>query len=324
MKKIVILDTSIATKNIGDEIIVDSITKELENIFERDIMLMRVPTHEIISRWSRRIIKESDYTFVAGTNILNSRYKIIKSNQWNLRLIDILFVKNIILMGTGWANYQSRANILVKFIYKRILNKEIQHSVRDSYTERKMKVMGLGNVINTACPTMWQLTPQHCKTIPKDKATNVVTTLTDYRINYEKDLELFNILIDNYEKVYLWIQGSNDLIYYNKLKTKFDCSKVILIDARLKSYDNLLKSDSSLDYVGTRLHAGIRAMQYKRRTIIIGVDNRAIEKRKDFNINVLTRDELSKLGKVINSELATELTIDFDAINKWKNQFKNK
>ena len=33
-------------------------------------MFLNVPTHEVISRHSRRIIKDSKYVFVAGTNLL--------------------------------------------------------------------------------------------------------------------------------------------------------------------------------------------------------------------------------------------------------------
>ena len=48
----------------------------------------------------------------------------------------------------------------------------------------------------------------------------------------------------------------------------------------LEAFDNLLESEIDLDYIGTRLHAGIRAIQKKRRSIIIGVDNRALEMQK--------------------------------------------
>ncbi len=33
------------------------------------------------------------------------------------------------------------------------------------------------NVSNTGCPTLWRLTPEHCKSIPRRKGARVVTTL---------------------------------------------------------------------------------------------------------------------------------------------------
>jgi len=70
------------------------------------------------------------------------------------------------------------------------------------------------------------------------------------------------------------------------------------------------------------LHAGIRAMQKKRRTIILGIDNRAFEKAKDFNISVCPRDDLQKLESLIKSNLSTQIKLPTKNINRWKAQFR--
>lgn len=316
MRKITIFDTSIASTNLGDEIIVDSVTRELKNIFKEDTMFLRVPTHEVISRRSHRIVNESDYAFVAGTNILNSKFKIFKANLWNLNLVDIMKLNKVILMGVGWNNYQNSPNSLAKFAYNNILNDSEIHSVRDSYTKKKLESIGIKNVVNTSCATMWSLTPEHCKNIPLTKGKNVVMTLTDYSRDEVNDKRLIEILKANYEKVYIWIQGSNDYSYAKSLSDSLE-----IIDPTLKAYDDLLDSELSLDYVGTRLHAGIRALQKRRRSIIIGIDNRANEKQKDFNISVVKRENLNELETKINNNFETKLTIDFNAIADWKNQF---
>ena len=81
-------------------------------------------------------------------------------------------------------------------------------------------------------------------------------------------------------------------------------------------------SESDIEYVGTRLHAGIKAMQKWKRSIIIGIDNRAIEMWKDFNLNVIKRSELkSWLHDMINGDLVTNLEVDFDRIKLRKAQF---
>lgn len=316
MKKITIFDTSITSTNLGDEIIMDSVMRELKDIFKEDTMFLRVPTHEVISRRSHRLVNESDYSFVAGTNILNSKFKIIKANLWNINLIDIMKLNKVILMGVGWGNYQNRPSNLVKFAYSNILNRSVVHSVRDSYTKSKLESIGIKNVANTSCATMWSLTPEHCKSIPLNKGENVVMTLTDYSRDEINDKKLIQILEANYKNVYIWIQGSNDYEYVKSLSNTLN-----IVGPTLQEFDKLLDSELNLDYVGTRLHAGIRALQKRRRSIIIGIDNRAIEKQKDFNIPVIKRENINDLEKEIKSSFETKLTIDFEAISKWKKQF---
>lgn len=95
-----------------------------------------------------------------------------------------------------------------------------------------------------------------------------------------------------------------------------------ILPARLRAYENLLTSDD-MDFVGTRLHAGIKALQNKKRSIIIGVDNRAIEKQKDFNLTVISRDKLKEqLADKVNSNFSTEINIPTENIREWKTQFK--
>jgi polysaccharide pyruvyl transferase WcaK-like protein len=317
LRRISVLDTSIATKNLGDEIIVDSVYRELNDIFKHDTMFFKVPTHERISRHSHRIINSSEYSFVAGTNILSSKYNIIKSNLWNINIYDAIKINRIVLMGVGWGDYQSNPSFLSKLLYDKVLDKNVFHSVRDSYTKKKLETIGVVNVINTGCPTIWQLTPEFCSGIPSKKARDVVCTLTDYRIDKEKDKVMIDILNRYYENVYFWIQGSKDLEYVQTIS-----SSVKIVGPSLYAYDKLLSDHEDIDYIGTRLHAGIRAMQKKKRTIIIGIDNRALEKKKDFGINVVNRNEISSLPDIVSKRMSTNLTIDFASINKWKEQFR--
>ena len=86
---------------------------------------------------------------------------------------------------------------------------------------------------------------------------------------------------------------------------------------------NWLLGNSEIDYVGTRLHGGIRALQKGRRTIIIGIDNRAIEIEKNINFNIVNFENLSELENRINSKWETELNIDEANITKWKKSILN-
>jgi polysaccharide pyruvyl transferase WcaK-like protein len=166
---------------------------------------------------------------------------------------------------------------------------------------------------------MWDLNEQFCSEIPTKKAENVVATLTDYNQDYEKDSLFLNLLEKNYKVVYIWPQGIGDVAYINSLNVS---KKIVILSPNLESFNSLLSSSESIDYVGTRLHAGIRAMQFKRRSIIIGIDNRAIEKSKDFNLKICLRNELNDLNKLINSDFLSKINLPLKNIETWKNQFK--
>jgi polysaccharide pyruvyl transferase WcaK-like protein len=179
--------------------------------------------------------------------------------------------------------------------------------------------MGFKNILNTACPTMWKLTKDHCKDIPKTKATDVVTTLTDYDKNPVADQQMLNILSKKYRKVYLWLQGVNDFNYANLLSLP---NNLELINPNLEDYDAIL-NNQDIEYVGTRLHAGIRALQKKKRTIILAVDHRALEKKKDFQLTVLDRNDIHLLEGMIDDRFKTDIQLPIDNIQAWKKQFLN-
>ncbi|MBK5145711.1 polysaccharide pyruvyl transferase family protein [Budviciaceae bacterium BWR-B9] len=303
--------------NVGDFIIMDSAIKRLESTFPLS-QKIHFPTHERITRVGFKRQKEISLNFLCGTNCLNSSMLIHR--QWNIGLINSLLMKKVITLGVGWGNYQQHPDTYTSLLLRRMLSANHLHSVRDSYTESQLKKAGVKNVINTSCPTMWDLTEQHCAQIPTSKAENVVFTLTDYRQDYDKDLTLIQALKESYQDVYFWVQGSQDYEYFKTFGRHLDGIKVI--PANLSDFDKILLSSLSLDYIGTRLHAGIRALQKMRRSIIISVDNRAEEKRKDFNLTVIPRNlTVSEYVDIFNQHVELQLTIPFSAINEWKAQF---
>ncbi len=317
MNSIGIHDPSVGTGNIGDYIIADSIERELNDIFKYNFKIY-FPSQEKLSLISYKKIYKMKYTFVGGSNLLSSNMN--KRNQWKINLVDAIFIKNAILLGVGWWQYQMKPNFYTKYLLKRVLNKDYLHSVRDSFTESQLKSIGISNVINTACPTTWNLTETHCDKIPNKKADNVVFTLTDYMKDEKADKELIQILVKNYKNVYFWIQGSNDLNYFNSINTT---ENIELISPTLAAYDHILTNTKSLDFVGTRLHAGIRALQKHIRTIVVAIDNRAIEKSKDINLKIILRDEIDKkLETMINEEFSTDIKLPLENIEKWKKQFQ--
>lgn len=315
MKKIIRYNPSLTTMNMGDFVIFDSIEKQLGPLF-KDAFNVDVSTHLPISYIFSNLLKEADYKFVCGTNLLMGKLNGI-FRQWDINLFNAAKLGPAILIGAGWWQYNNNPNGYTKKVYKKILSREFNHSVRDNYTKQMLNSMGFDNVICTACPTMWSLTKDHCEGIPQTKASRVVTTLTDYNKDIEKDQRMLDILSENYDKVYVWIQGTGDYAYLGELRTN---DKIEIIPPSLTRYDEVLENED-VDYMGTRLHGGIRALQKQVRCVILGVDNRAKEKEKDFRIKVIDRNEVEKLSELINSSFKTEIEIPIDEINRWKSQF---
>jgi polysaccharide pyruvyl transferase WcaK-like protein len=92
---------------------------------------------------------------------------------------------------------------------------------------------------------------------------------------------------------------------------------VRVIGQNLHSYDHVLANEE-LDYVGSRLHGGIRALQFKKRTLVIGVDHRSVEIANDTSFPVLQRTELHKLESWITGRVPTQIKLPAEVITNWK------
>ncbi|MDO4397993.1 MAG: polysaccharide pyruvyl transferase family protein [Oscillospiraceae bacterium] len=306
------------TDNLGDFIIMHYCEKILDELFPKasfkDVSVHTVPTES-----EENAVKNADARFVCGTNLLTSHIE----ENWNWRLPDGFkrkrAYKNVILLGVGWKNYEDECSAYSKMIYKSMLNPCALHSVRDSYTEAALKKAGIKNVINTGCPTMWRLTPEFCKKIPQEKARDVITTVTDYRKDVESDNLMLEILGKSYETVYLWLQGRRDEEYLNELCLP---KNLVIIPRDLKKYEERLEKGNA-DYVGTRLHAGIHALNYGIRSLVIAVDNRALEIARDTALPILKRDGIkTDLLPLITERRETPIRVNTENIEKFKNQFK--
>lgn len=314
INRFILFDTSIASENGGDSIIMDSCKDIMYHLFPESYFCS-IPTHDNLGKIALIKIQEAGLSIVCGTNLLSSDVLRRSIRQWKLRYSDIKYLNNVCLLGVGWKDYQSPPTGVTKMIYHSLLNNGNLHSVRDKYTEAQLRKIGIHNVIYTACPTMWRLDEKHCREIPVKKSNSVVTTLTNYRPDPEKDLFMLENLCDNYEKVYLWLQAFEDIAYMQNIKLN---SKVRIIGVNLRQFNELLDNED-IDYVGTRLHAGIRALQMKKRAIIVSCDNRAAELSKDTGLPIIERADLEEtLKERIHAEIPTQITLPLENINIWK------
>lgn len=270
------------------------------------------------------LLDSNKYIFVCGTNLLKGMKLKARRNQWKIGIKFLSYIlkkkiNNIVLVGVGWNSYQNKKlNFLEKYFLKKLLNNGHLHSVRDEYTRKKLQEIGIKNVINTGCLTTWSLTQEHCRKINTYKSDKVIFTLTDYNRDYNKDRKLIEILKRNYKEVYFWPQGSEDLEYVKELVK--DNILYEIISPNYESYKNFLE-ENECDFIGTRLHGGIKALQLLKRTIIIGIDNRALEMQGN-NLPILKRDEIDdKLDEMINSNFIIKIDSYSKNIEKWKSQF---
>ena len=312
----IIFDTSIGTTNLGDHIIMDAVNRIADELFLDDFVI-NVPTHFSIHPKDIYKFRKYDAGFVGGTNLLKNN--TLRKSQWKVGIKDLITLRHkVVLLGVGWWQYQEKpVSTYSKAMYKALFSKKYLHAVRDNYTLQKLSEIGVKNVINTGCPTVWELDEPHCSQINPQKRDTVITTITDYMRDPVRDRQMFEILKKHYRKVYVWVQGAKDRGYIESLT-----DGIAYVAPKLSAFDAFLENESC-EYVGTRLHAGIRALQKKRKAIIIGIDNRALEMRNDIGLNVLERQRIDQLEEKIHEEMGVKLYLDTNSIQRWKVQFKS-
>lgn len=314
-----LLDPGIETQagalssNLGDLIIQRAVSDEIQSLFP-SADLIRYSTHQFLSRDELKSAARCAIAFVGGSNLLTSH--MLRYRQWKLSITAARTLRNVVLLGVGWWQYQRPPDLFTKFLLKSCLSKAHLHSVRDSYTHAQLRSIGITNVINTTCPTLWPLQHMDHRDIPQIKAENVLVLLTDYRRDYECDKRLLKLLKEKYQRVFCWPQGRLDADYVAQLG-----ESVNVLDHTLAAFTEFLNSTVPFDYVGTRLHGGIWCLRHKRRSLILEVDNRAKEIAKDTNLPTAGRGDSAFIRRWIDGPSETRLTLPTDAISRWKQQF---
>lgn len=323
MKNVILLDTSIASLNQGDEIINLSIKKNWVELFQNNYILKMASHTPMYTFFQSKIYKEkldvirnADYKFLCGTNALYTNM-LRPLPTWNINLLDCGLAKGTICLGVGLGVNSKSTNWYTKKLYRKVLSSEYIHSTRDERTKEFLEKLGF-RAVNTGCPTLWGMTEDVCMKIPRKKSNSVIFTLTYYDRDVKNDNLLIQILRRNYEKVYFWPQCLKDLEYFQSLNCDFP---VEIILPNVDNYSNALSR--GVDYIGNRLHGGIFALQHFCRTIIIAIDYRAREMHKNYSFVCIERtDTENLLESMILSEWETRISgLDFNLIQEWKRQF---
>jgi polysaccharide pyruvyl transferase WcaK-like protein len=295
----------------------DSIELIINELFSDDF-IFKMQASEPFGKTSIQNFKKSDYIFFGGTNALTSN--INKEKYIGFSILNLIHFNRLLLLGVGWWQYQDKPNYFTKIFLKRALDSSLLHSVRDSYTQNMLSSIGIDNVLNTSCPSTWNLTNEHCAKISKSQSDSVVFTITDYNKDFKADSRFINHIQNHYKEIFFWPQGSGDLNYFSKLNL-LNRSNIKILKPNLESFDSLLRS-KKIDYIGTRLHAGIRSLQNKSRALILAIDNRALEIAKDIQLDISERGNLNKVSNFIENSSPSLIRIPSSEIEKWKNQFR--
>ncbi|MEM2241039.1 MAG: polysaccharide pyruvyl transferase family protein [Nitrososphaeria archaeon] len=319
--------------NIGDQIIRESIDSVLKGLFDQsDVTIYNLSSHQPLAYVHRKFInevkklKEKVVFILSGANPLHLHYYPIPClNQWALGLLDLLYVNGVILIGVGTAAGQTdlKSNLLSaysKFFWRKILNKDFVHAVRDRESVFLLNRLGFNNAKNLGCPSLWKLT-QVVEKIPRNKACTVVTTLNS-KYPSREDLVMIKILLKHYKEVYIWPQGYTDMYYVDSIRSMLGKDLIKIIPQYLKDFD-LFLSSTKVDYIGLRVHAGIRALQHMKRTLIIAIDHRALSWSEEFGLPVLPRWNIFDLEEKINSPFTLKLKIPEDEIIKYLRDFRD-
>lgn len=303
-KTYAVLNTALSSDNLGDQIIVESLKFLLDNA------KYQIPSHEYLSEESKKQIKDVDYVFLLGTNAIA---RDMTKSPWHLKSEDLnsnVFDNKLILVACGWCYYSDKEMTTeTKDFFIRSLSKDVYHSVRDSYTLKQLNSIGINNVLNTNCSTLWHPHIEADKMIiATQKTNNVIFTITDYRQDTKLDLGFIRTLLIWHENVFFWPQGTHDLeYYYDKL---FD-SRIQILNHSLDAFDKCIETHGyDMSYIGTRLHAGIRAHWYGIPSLIISIDNRANEINNDTNLPIIQRD------KLLSESLCSLFATSMDSITK--------
>ena len=301
-----LLDPSIDSKNSGDHIIREGVDRAMARLGATPADIVALTTRRKLSREELSAAAGARHVFVGGTNLLSSNMPWYR--QWKLdgQLARHLS-GSVSLLGVGWWQYQGRPNWYTARLLRRILG-DAPQSVRDEYTREQLASIGVES-INTCCPTMWDLpeTPE----AREARGERVVVTVTDYMRDVEADRTLLRRLSDAYEDVSLWPQGSKDHAYMRQLGVD-----VTMLGTSVGDFAAALDAPGT-DYVGTRLHAGVFALQRGVRSTILAVDNRANEISKDTGLPVIDRKQLVERWDFVLESRTVRLRIPHDAINAW-------
>ncbi|HEY1662536.1 MAG TPA: polysaccharide pyruvyl transferase family protein [Verrucomicrobiae bacterium] len=304
--------------NLGDCIIWQAVEQQLRAMFGPQVEIKSVSSHVLPDEHVKEQIKTAAHRIVGGTNLLGSNMG--KFRQWKVSGRAMGFRYPAVLMGVGWGGYEAKPDAYTKLLLKAVLSHKLLHSVRDSHTEKLLRVAGFKNVINTSCPTLWQWAGEPCQANLQEPSERVLLMLTDYRRDEALDRALVELLARQYKEIIFWPQGSEDPYYGSYLLFPIR-AKVRMLERTMAALEKFLTREGPVDCIGTRLHGGIKCLKAGQRSLIIEVDNRAREIAKDTGLPTVVRNDLKAIEQWTRATQPCTVHVRKEPIDRWKQQF---
>lgn len=314
MQHIHLIDTSVASDNIGDEIIVEECRQHIETCFP-DAYVTTSSGHDGMGTYGRKAARQADVVFLLGTNALSARFQLTRNFIWNVALRDLDVLRHkVVLFGVGANRDFTSVSALQRRLLRHILSPDVLHAVRDSTGLRLLQECGL-QAINSGCPTLWRYSNEDVS-VPATRAPEVVFTLTKHKRS-PNDAVFVDILRSHYKKLHFWPQQPRDLTYLQEIG---GLDGINVVPPNLAAYDRLLAKED-VDVIGTRLHGGIRGLRHGKRVIVLSIDNRARDIGKANGLPTLARDDIATLPQLIEGNFETLLNIPPEPIAHFLGQF---
>jgi hypothetical protein len=287
IKHVHFLDTSVASDNVGDEIIVEAVKAVMKPLFG-ECYVSTSSGHDGLGPFGRELVAGADVAILMGTNALSPRDQMAARRfVWTIRPEDrAVLAGKVVLCGVGANRAFEKVERLQAALLGEVLSRHYRHSVRDGPGLEILRQCGVAGV-NTSCPTLWRYLDAPV-VVPQGKAEGVVFTLTRHRPD-PADAVMVALLRRMYRQVWFWPQQPRDLGYLAEIA---GLEGIQVLPANLAAYDAHLAAHE-VDVVGTRLHGGIRGLSHGRRVLIVAIDNRAAEIGRETGLPVMLRQDLA-------------------------------
>lgn len=311
-----LIDTAVASDNLGDEIIGQAARAALMPLFG-DCYVTTSAGHDGLGPFGRELVAQADVAILLGTNALSPRDQMrLKRFVWMIRPEDLpVLAGRVVLCGVGANRTFDSVDPAQLALLKQVLSPHYRHSVRDSLGAAILRAAGV-EALNTSCPTLWSWR-DHDPQVPAGKAPGAVFTLTKHKPD-PADAEMLRVLRRLYDRLWFWPQQPRDLGYLDEIGGR---EGITVLAPNLAAYDRLLASEA-VDVVGTRLHGGIRGLSHGRRVLVVAIDNRAAEIGAETGLPVIARSEVATgLETRLAAEWPTRLHLPGQAIDAFLGQF---
>jgi len=310
--------------NLGDSIIGRHCQVIIRSLFPQHD-LVKIPLHVPLSSADLRRIRQADFAFVGGSNVLKSRRgkdpRLTVKPRWRALFPPRL---ELILLGMGWATADAFVSPAQRLYYRSILSHTLRHSLRDASALANLQRIGFESALHTGCPTLWELKESSLNLKFDAARPDAVLTLAGHHPQRERDEALVRAVLEHTPgKIFFFAQHEEDAHCLRSLDAfKRNSAHFELLPPSIDAYLELLKSAGRLNYIGTRLHGGIEALNHGLPTLIVAIDHRAREMRRGSGLPVIERSDAEGLARWFRGDLdMPPIRVAREAIHGWRSQF---